>query len=755
MAIDLQIRADLLASIIANAVQEKLLETCFPQIGTNYIDHANVAPLPVKLLAVGGQVHARVPIELFVVERAKLLAAPNTVPDGAATAAGIVTLVLEIAAAGAAIALRCVDVEPGPLAGGLGGTGATGRCGLLGAASAPLTLNLAPMFAAVRAPVPAVSRVELLGGIVAIRFDPVGPGVDRLIPGQPWGLFIDAPAVVRLASAQMPAKALQRLQSFAPGLAPRWSPDAGLARVEMTTSAFVEFDFLGIEVLTVDFTGGITIDLLLIPGVTGFLKIVLRRAAHIDAGALVPRATERKAERSIKALMDPTKTGAPKTPKDFVKTGEDTFEKLIPLPPIALGKARLRYDVILGTAPGMAIGGAVLPGVAASRETLRATVRPFGLPSILFTCRELAKSGTGDPPRHVSIDQTSTSGWINLTDGGAFCGFEILQPPGLEPYVSAPSLGTGADPRAIVITIPSGAALTVTKPVQLIVRTSRGVRFLDLGVPPRVAVDAEGNVLNAIVNYIDNCFYLTADSPYRIDWGARVDRSLFVPPLEDPSWSRWIAGRGEIDTQLVSLAGLQPGELLQYRSADHQVHVTADAQGRAVVPVVPPAGAAFLASLTRTNRLPVGRDVKVQSALFTRAGTLAAASGEAELNPQPLPPVAARALRRALRGQAEGASEAALNPQPLPPNAAGALERALRRTLPDLTGIVRLPGFEDSPIAIAIMADGAKLIVDVADRRRPRVSGSFEGPIGPLAIHGDWAAAPQPGGLAIFRVRRS
>jgi hypothetical protein len=52
-----------------------------------------------------------------------------------------------------------------------------------------------------------------------------------------------------------------------------------------------------------------------------------------------------------------------------------------------------------------------------------------------------------------------------------------------------------------------------------------------------------------------------------------------------------------------------------------------------------------------------------------------------------------------------------------------------------------VPGFEDAPIAIALMKDGAALVMDLANRRRPRVAGTFNGPIGAVQTAGNWALA--------------
>ena len=66
-----------------------------------------------------------------------------------------------------------------------------------------------------------------------------------------------------------------------------------------------------------------------------------------------------------------------------------------------------------------------------------------------------------------------------------------------------------------------------------------------------------------------------------------------------------------------------------------------------------------------------------------------------------------------------------------------------------------MPGFEDAPIGIALMKDGAALVLDLTNRKRPRVAGTFNGPIGAVQIAGNWALTCAGPVTSIYRVSRS
>src|SRR5687768_6945182 len=120
MSIELQIQSSVLGTMTARAVQARLRTTCFAPIGTAYVDHADVTAAPIEITAANAAVRLRVQVDVFIVRRESVLAAPNGVPAGATAPAGTVAAVLELTATNATVALRCVDADLGPLSGVLG-----------------------------------------------------------------------------------------------------------------------------------------------------------------------------------------------------------------------------------------------------------------------------------------------------------------------------------------------------------------------------------------------------------------------------------------------------------------------------------------------------------------------------------------------------------------------------------------------------------------------------------------------------------
>ncbi len=55
-------------------------------------------------------------------------------------------------------------------------------------------------------------------------------------------------------------------------------------------------------------------------------------------------------------------------------------------------------------------------------------------------------------------------------------------------------------------------------------------------------------------------------------------------------------------------------------------------------------------------------------------------------------------------------------------------------------------------MALAVLEDGSTLVVDHDDRGRVRVAGTFEGPVGAMAVRGGWSSTPVGGRIAVHRV---
>jgi len=72
-----------------------------------------------------------------------------------------------------------------------------------------------------------------------------------------------------------------------------------------------------------------------------------------------------------------------------------------------------------------------------------------------------------------------------------------------------------------------------------------------------------------------------------------------------------------------------------------------------------------------------------------------------------------------------------------------------------VVSVIRLPGFAEEPIALAVTDDGSTLILDLSRVGEVRVAGTFRGPIGELAASGDWAIGTAPYRVTAFRITRA
>lgn len=799
MNIELQIQSSILGAITARAVQARLLKTCFSPIGEVYVDHADVATTPIEFSEANATVRLRVPLDVFLVRREDVLAAPNAVPVGVAVPAGTVMVVLEMAATGAFVSLRCVDADLGPLGLALGARAPAAKAAIVNAVGSPMTSDLTAALKQLGIPAPSSSRVELISGVVAIRFEPAGDAVAHLFPGHDWGMFLDGVSVEKLAMSKVPNNLASHITSLT--IDAHWRP-AG-------STPHVDIDYAGKapgvpDPFSGDVDGTLGCDFSLTPQPLRELRTTVHWSLHVNLGDFVPGFIDNFVESVIEGFMDPTTFGG--TP-----VGDHAFTIDSPLPDISFGGARFGYATVVASPTGMTIGGPVRLPLDPSKDTLQPSVHDFGLPFRLTFCSVLAKSGSGKPSRIVSLSEVTTTGSVWLENLGAFCDVEFVSPGNwIDPYVKR-----AADNPEIRIVIPSAVALGITEPVRLIVRTARGVRFVDLGTPPPATVDANGNVTNALTSHIDDCFYINVE--HGIKWakaGGLLDQSVVNPPLEHPDWATYLGRHRGIDVQLLTLFALEPGELIQFRSRDHAVDVTADRNGRALLPVLlQVANDQEPASLIRVNRrsidghftvrtaifvdqasLPAGRQHRLASSVDGTAvlttefedridiheigslgapilvkreaartqesngGVVQAELGDlaASMGPKD---IIQRESQSAISSQTRPSyEEIALNPQPLPPREVVTPVcnplLAQRVNLLGITSLIAVPGFPEAPIALATMMDGSMLVLDLGEDGTARVAGTFTGPIGVLDVSGDWAFAADPDRASIFRVTR-
>ncbi|MEU4559482.1 hypothetical protein AB0F72_13940 [Actinoplanes sp. NPDC023936] len=774
MSVELQIRDVSLAELTSRSLRRQLRATCCPRFSGFSIDHLDVVA-GATVGVVQSSVEVRVPVDVFAVADGELFAAANGVPDGAVNAAARLSLPFRLqvtlsqfetstgeAATRSTLTLNPVKPDIGMLAERIG-VDPDQIEGQLRSLVPPSSIDLTPQLALLGVTLIQKADIVLADGVVAVRFDAASAPVSRLLPGQDWALFLDSPAVERLVRSKVEPSIAKRLPVAA--ISAQYSSVDAVPRVDLGVH-----QSLTMGIFTVRISVDLQIDLSLLTGPAPALRATIQWSLHVFSD-LVPGFVEKIAESLMEDAFDPLQFGG--TP-----AGDHTFVMDTALSSIQFLGVRFRYDTIFGSPAGMTIGGAVtMPGRYEPPFTL--TVSALSGPTRIQLCSIGAQTGDGAPSAEPpTISDTTSFGEVVIDGCGAFCGVEVRSPEAsFIQYLSSPDTGSALESATVRAAIPYAVAGVVTQPLTFIVRTARGVRFVNVGVPPKAVTDATGRVLNARDYDIPDCPRVVPleHGRFGLGWGVHVD-VFKPPPLEDPSWAAFVHDHGGLIVQLVRAIGLDAGELVRFRSATHSIDVIADAGGRAVLPVLLPLSAAVEpALLARADGRSLEGHVVVRTVLFERHVTLPGLQRSVlGLTRSGNATIATRAAGRTLvhtvtaigvvSPPGSGAEDVALNPQPLPPkedeprpsrsgggdgNAQRIAERAGIR---GMTSVVTVPGFATSGVAVAIMADGTKLLLDIGRSGAARISGLFAGPIGTLDVAGGWAVAATAGDVAVFRV---
>ena len=466
-------------------------------------------------------------------------------------------------------------------------------------------------------------------------------------------------------------------------------------------------------------------------------------SVHVDLGEFVPGYFETKAEEFVAAAMNPSQFGG--TP-----TSDSSFVIDKPLLPIEFSGARLSYDSALASSAGMTLGGAVTLPLDVGHDTVQVIARSFGPAKMLVLC-----SQSHGAPKDLQARFVTTTGEASFNFAGALCGCEFLAPnDGLDQYATGTATNVGGT-QDIWVRLNGAVALGVKEPVRIVVRTARGVRLVDLGVPAHVTINSDGFVENVEITYYDDCIYLRKP-PFdnRADWFARFINRLIDPePIEWTSFAERGAG---LSVQLVNLTGLEPGELVQFRSPTHAIDVTANRHGAVTLPAMmrlrgPPQPAFMI----RVNQQSIAGHVVSRAALFERRATLRAgrATRLAEFD-KGMALVSAEFGNRVETHLIGDLGVFTRVERDHPRVALAPCESAFSCDLPGLVSLLRVPGFGDAPIAIAVMADDTKLIVE-QDGDGFRVAGAFVGPIGAMTELGEWATLTSGQQVFVYAVTRA
>jgi hypothetical protein len=795
MAVELHVDMTTLAAIVARSAQVRMHSLCMPASQGLYLDHADVVEGEVRWSFPARGPQLALPIDVFVVRRDELVAAPNTTPAGATRAAGRVTAVCDVWLDGLALTFQVVDVDFGVLAGSLGDAAGPVEQAFIAAVGSVVRIDLSSALRRFGVESPRSTSVEAAGRAIAVRVDATLSPVERLQPGEEWCLFLDGAGTEALALSYMPNQ-IPNLTSMSQRAL--WKPVGDIPRVIVELDATVAVpDPFGADV-------HVRFHLVpsLVPGAQPKLRAQVEWEADVNLagfpGALlrledilsdispVPGPTRELIKARIEEAMDPRTFGAvPTGPRHF------RFDSDLPLLDFAGSRFHLeRLGVIAG---GMSIGGAVALPVDVGKR--RVVMETSGWSNAMVADTFCSRGDSAGDTPHAKYFRTAAG--VSYSGGGRFCEAELLtRPDELAPFLRLPKAPMFEQPGgdgAVSIVMNVAVANKIGERVQLILRTARGVRCCDLGPPPHVTIRDDGTVQDGVVIYNDDCLRepppMDPDDPFYagmtpeqilevwdrwsgvwsywwgcpfwlyelaaeagIDMGEQV--STAAPP--DMEWERYLAPREIIEFNVIEITDLDPGEPVEYRTSNHEVLVVADQTGRAILPAVVPVERAAgddRAVVARLNRASLAGKVTARSAVFVREVDLQAGLDNVLSvgDDGGLRVTGSYGDYMVVNTVQESDGEVSVNRiSDAPPDDAG--RPRLEVALPGVVEVLSVPGFNDAPVALARMHDGNTLVLDLAGTE-PRVAGTFRGPIGVLDVQGGWAAARTQDHLSVFRHR--
>jgi hypothetical protein len=747
MTVEVHLARPTLGTFLERALQQRLRAACLPAFGGFSVDHLDVVPGTAQFSPGPGGVDVKLRVDAFIAADAAVLATPNA-PPPTITVPG--TLTLRMTMNGAAVAsLQVVDAD-------LVGNPFTGldplRTALVQRLSTRITLDLTQSLAALRLLEFERTAVELTSETVAVRFDPVDAVRNRLVPGAEWGIHLDRPALEKFANNSTPdLRRLPKVTSVRS--AARWNPEGSRPRIdlEFNGKAAVPSPLAG------DFKGVVRLRMGLKPTITAILQVDVDFDIHFDLGGAVPSFIDNLVSEIVEsfagALIDPAKFGG-------VRTGLKSFRRDVFLPTLELGPrvegiaTRLQWKSLVATPEGMLLGGPVTLLSDPGREALGFGVKEFGVPrgTVLASERGCVFGWQGDPPRDLWVIGSVSLG------GGTLCGFTLLPPhEGLLPYVEVEDWS--AESHTVRLKLPLAVSRTVLAPVQMLVRSSRGVRLAKLG-KPKSEDEAE-------IAYIDDCLYadahwiaLQAYEEWHTLWEMFPELRPYLGspppfpfpdnPLKDPD-PEVVTG---LYVKLIEVDDWEAGELVRVRTGTATVDVTVDQAGRVTIPAV----------VTGTVRAqPVGLErvtrqattgARSRTAVFTRQLSIQGGTVGNSLMVD-----AGTATVRAEFEDGTDVFELAADAVPVqvatrsqaaaPPRADA--ESRLYVDLPGLVETLAVPGFEDAPVAIAVLEDGTQLVLNRAADGSTRVAGTYSGTFPRVQVEGEWAVTAAPGRCTVLR----
>jgi hypothetical protein len=758
MSLDLQIQSSTLLSLVQGNIQQALNTTCIPPFPPFYIDHADVTGVT---MSVGQQVtQFQVPVNVFIVDQTSLEGNPNGSPPGALSPAAQATLFLQLTVQGAQLSLVCTSVTiPDPQF-------QSAAQQIQQSIPTVGSVDLSPMFSELGLPTPSSSSMQQVGSSLLIRFDPVSPATDHLQAGENWCAFVDAATMRTLAQSKLngPLSQLSGHGITGINVSASWAPSG--------TTPHVNIRITGAAQVPDPFSGNVEVDL----GVDFLLQFVIPKNSSqspddleqlvnwtlsIDLGEFVPQFIDDYVASQIAAQFDPTKFGG-------TVVGPQQFSLEQNLPPLSFGGATLAYSSLVGLPDGMVLGGPVKGILSPSTDIVTFDVRQF--PGLYRTFADCLGGGHAPVP---TLGEVSISADAVYSGAGKLCSVDIVSPTGgfvdVSPYMAtSPAPGSVTDAGSISFMLSGTVALLVAnngQPIQLLVRTTRGVRIIDLGQPPAPQLDSKGNVTNQQVVLINDC----PGNPVPWTQIFQIFNPLWNPDPPE-SWVDNLEQVAAFESSLITVSGVQPGEVVTFNQIiDGGPSVfTAGGNGQVVIPALLAVRSfseeAVLSNASRSSLGAVGvtaaffRRVAVLNTPGARSHLLAGDSQRAvivstfvdrvettEIDVLGIP----RTVGKIVGAPTDAGMKAAAPAYPNPGRSAHDVDI----DIPGLVRILPVPGHEGSSIAVAELDDGTYRTVAKEKDGSIRVTGILARWPNMPPVSGAWAISASTGDrIAIFSV---
>ncbi|KAM5347659.1 hypothetical protein ACJ41O_007483 [Fusarium nematophilum] len=608
MGVELHIRKSVLEALVHSTVQQQLNTTCVPALDNTFIDHLDVTT--VQIGVVDTAVNFKVHINVFVVDLATL--EPGGVgtrtPPGALTPLSLPTppsIELQLLLTGTTLEMTCTDVRvPAPRS----ETWAEAIRDTINEDGPIVALDLATLFTQMDLPAPSSSRVFGLGPFVVFGFDISNPS-PRLSDVQEWGVFVNCDSLRQAAGAMV--------DPFMPQV--RDALNNPTFDVGCASNARLNGRIRGVRVIDLGELGSadvpvelfLAIAFVLSPALPGQptaelqTRVSWRVDAHPDVG-FFERVADSEADDIVRGILDAERIGA-------IRIDDHSFMFTQALDNPAFGDSLLRFESLTPIGNGSFLLGGSVSGVALpEKRTLEVEARPFARSyPVEIGCR-----GHG-----AGIQGLAASTW--LLHEGSICSIEILSPTRQQFDLQAMGLFSPTDGTVTVHPAAGERLFNLGIPIRILIRTSRGVRIVNYGIPPDPRFD-HGNVTNTHFHVSRDCLsrWRAIDPRYLLYPAVAVKLDLPNPP---PTWIRRLHDVAMFEVSITRAKVEQAGEVLILdQPLDRgKAYFTANEAKEVLVPIMTPLSptASTKIRLSKLSQADVGT-VTSQGKTFHRLVTL-------------------------------------------------------------------------------------------------------------------------------------